>query len=201
MDLSCPLAREMMRQGPVREANLDDGIVVATDGSLKHNGSIGPGGGLCSLGRPSTRQQGSCIWDGNGCQTRAYGPGHRRHRFRRVPGPLLTDSKSSMDLLQSKQRVDFPLSRWLYRHPARQLLFQVAHLINRRAAAGVVTRLVKIKAHAGDPFNVNEAADALASAVAELDPTRSQDVDQEGVYFPRSVTGPSSDVEWRNRGR
>ena len=92
---------------------------------------------------------------------------------------VLTDSKSSMVLLQSMQRVDFPL--WLYRHPARQLLVHVVSLINRRAAAGVVTRLVKVKAHAGDPLN--EAADALASAAAELDPSRPQEVDPEGVYL------------------
>ena len=89
------------------------------------------------------------------------------------------DSKSRMDLLQSMQLADFPL--WLYRHPARQLLVQVARLINRWAAARVVRRLVKVKAHAGGPLN--ESADALASAAAELDPTRSQDVDPEGVCF------------------
>ena len=69
---------------------------------------------------------------------------------------------------------------WLYRHPARQLLGQVARLINMRAAPRVVMRLVKVMAHAGDPLN--EATDALAFAAAELDPTRSQDVDLEGVY-------------------
>ena len=37
------------------------------------------------------------------------------------------------------------------------------------------------QAHAGDPLN--EAADALASAAAELDSSRPQEVDQEGVYF------------------
>ena len=74
---------------------------------------------------------------------------------------LLTDSKSSMDLLQSMQRVDSGFPMWIYRHPARQLLGHVARLINQRAAAGVVTRLVKVKAHASDPLN--EAADALAT--------------------------------------
>ena len=54
---------------------------------------------------------------------------------------VLTESKSSMDLLQSMQRADFP--RWLYRNPARQPLVHVARLINQRAVAGVVTRLVQ----------------------------------------------------------
>ena len=40
---------------------------------------------------------------------------------------------------------------------------------------------MKVKEYAGDPLI--EAADALASAAAELDPLRSQDVDPEGVYF------------------
>ena len=77
------------------------------------------------------------------------------------------------------------VARLVYRHPDRQLLVQVVtqvkRLINRRAAARVVTRLVKVKAQAGDPLN--EAADALASAAAGLDPTRSQGVDPEGVYI------------------
>ena len=92
---------------------------------------------------------------------------------------ILTDSKASMDLLQSMQRADFPL--WLYRHPARQLLVHIARLINQRAADGVATRLVKVKAHAGDPLN--EAADTLASDAAELDPSQSQEVDPKGLHF------------------
>jgi hypothetical protein len=40
-------------------------------------------------------------------------------------------------------------------------------LPNRRHAAGVVTRFVKVKAHGGEPLN--EAADTLASAAAEAD--------------------------------
>ena len=71
-------------------------------------------------------------------------------------------------------------SLWLCRHPARQLLVYVVRLLNQRAVNGEVMRLVKVKAHAGDPLN--EAADTLASAAAELDPSRSQEVDLEGVY-------------------
>ena len=40
---------------------------------------------------------------------------------------------------------------------------------------------MKVKAHAGDPHN--EAADALASAAAELDPSRPQEVDPDEDYF------------------
>jgi hypothetical protein len=83
------------------------------------------------------------------------------------------------DLLLSMQREDFPL--WLYRHPARQLLVHIAGIINQHAANGVATRLVKVKAHAGDPLN--EAADTSASDAAELDPSQSQEVDPEVVHF------------------
>ena len=72
-------------------------------------------------------------------------------------------------------------SLWLCRHPARQLLVYVVRLHNQRAVNGEVMRLVKVKAHDGDPLN--EAAYTLASAAAESDPSRSQDVDPEGVYF------------------
>ena len=49
--------------------------------------------------------------------------------------------------------------------------------------SGVMTRFikVKVKAHSGEPLN--EAANALAGAAAEMDPTRPADVDPEGVYF------------------
>ena len=69
---------------------------------------------------------------------------------------ILTDSLSSMALLKNLQRRDFPL--WLYRHPMRQLATYVTNLINKRTAASVTTRLIKIKAHRGEPLN--EAADA-----------------------------------------
>jgi hypothetical protein len=92
---------------------------------------------------------------------------------------ILTDSLSSMSLLKSMQRRDFPL--WLHRLPERQLLIYVASLINGRAASDVITRFVKVKSHRAEPLN--EAADTLASDAAELDPSRPLDLDPEAVYF------------------
>ncbi len=69
---------------------------------------------------------------------------------------ILTDSLSSMDLLQSMQRGGFPLS--LYRHSVRHLLLHVVTLLNRRAATGRITRFIKVRAHRGEPLN--EAADS-----------------------------------------
>ena len=76
--------------------------------------------------------------------------------------------------MQSMQRADLPL--WLNRHLALQRLVHVTRLINQRAVAGLVTRLVQVGAHSGNP--INDAGDALASAAAELDQSLSQDVDQ-----------------------
>ncbi len=84
-----------------------------------------------------------------------------------------------MLLLDSLQRKDFPLS--LYRHPARQLLVYAVRLLNRRVDAGSITRLIKVKSHRAEPLN--NAADARASAAAEMDPTRPADLDPEAVYF------------------
>ena len=53
----------------------------------------------------------------------------------------------------------------------------VVGLINRRAVSDVVTRFVKVKTHRAEPLN--EAADALASDAAELDPSLPLDLDLE----------------------
>ena len=80
-----------------------------------------------------------------------------------------------MEVLKNLQRRDF------YRHPMRQLATYVTNLINKRTAASVTTRLIKVKFHRGEPLN--EAADASASEAAELDPSRPLDLDPEAVYF------------------
>ena len=40
MDLCCPSAREVL-QGPVGAAYSKEGVIVATDGTLKHDGAMG----------------------------------------------------------------------------------------------------------------------------------------------------------------
>jgi hypothetical protein len=79
------------------------------------------------------------------------------------------------------QSGDFPLS--LYRHSVRHLLLHVVKLLNRRAAAGHITRFIKVQAHRGEPLN--EAADALAAAAADSDLVRpvAMDLDLEAVHF------------------
>jgi hypothetical protein len=59
---------------------------------------------------------------------------------------VLTDSLSSMRLLKSMQRGDFPLS--LHRHPVRQLLLHVVRQLNRRAGTGCITKPPSLIQHA-----------------------------------------------------
>ena len=165
LDLSCPSAREVLL-GPMASAYKYEGVVVATDGSLKHDGAMGAA--FVALGNRVPAR--SVVVFGSEMSVRPELSGIAlalEYCLAEEDLAILTDSKASMDLQRSIQREDFPL--WLYRHPARQLLVYIARLINQSAANGVVTRLVKVKAHAGDPLN--EAADTMASAAAELDPS------------------------------
>ncbi len=62
----------------------------------------------------------------------------------------------------------------------------------------MTTRLVKVKAHCGEPLN--EAADALASAAAETDAgpmTGEMHLNQGAVHF--YLAGPVAPVEWDTR--
>ena len=110
---------------------------------------------------------------------------------------ILTDSLDSLTTLFSLRRADFPLS--LHRNPTRQLYTHIVQLLNQRHAAGVITRLVKVKAHCGEPLN--EAADALASAAAEADGvpmTGELHLDPWAMHFYLGHAGP---VEWHLRVR
>ncbi len=63
------------------------------------------------------------------------------------------------------------------------MLQHVVKLLNRRAAAGHITRFIKVREHRGEPLN--EAADALAAAVADSDPGSpvAMDLDPEAEHF------------------
>ena len=193
LDLTCPSSREALL-GSAGAAYTRSGIVVATDGSLRRDGSMGaamvakddrlPARSVAVFGPPSSLRPeltGIAI------------------ALEDCPGEedltILTDSLSSMRLLKSMQRGDFPLS--LHRHPVRQLLVHVVKLINRRAETGRATRFIKVRAHRGEPLN--ERADWLAGEAAESDPARSVALDQdpEAVHFCLRETW----VEWDTRVR
>ncbi len=72
-------------------------------------------------------------------------------------------------------------------------------LINQGAGTGCITRLVKVRAHRGEPLNP-EAADALASAAAESDPANPVAIeldDPEAVH----IMWNEKWVEWDTRLR
>jgi len=179
LDLSCPSSREAML-GPARNAYTHSGIVVATDGSLKTNGAMG----AAFVAKDSRLTERSVAVLGPPSSIRPELTGIAL-ALEACPQEeeltILTDCLSAMRLLKSTQRRDFPL--WLHRHPVRHLLKHVVNLVNARAASGSVTRFVKVRAHRGEPLN--EAADALAAAAAESDPTRSLtlDLDADTIYF------------------
>ena len=143
LDLTCLSAREATL-GPAGAAYRYGGITVGTDGSLKSNGAMGAAY-VAMGGRLPAR---SVAVHGSAASIR---PELTAIALACEDCPLtedlniLTDSLSSMELLKNLQRRDFPLS--LYRHPMRQLATYVTNLINKRTAASVTTRLIKIKSH------------------------------------------------------
>lgn len=190
-DVHDPTSREAML-GPSGQYYSLNGITVATDGSLKHDGAMGaafipltadmaPRGSTVFGSAMSIRPELTAILmavEACPCSQHLN---------------ILTDSLSSIRLLQNLQRTDFPL--WLHGHPMRQIARQLVHLVNQRAEQGSMTRFIKVKAHAGEPLN--EAADTLASQAAETDNARVTVVDPERIYFYSRGTL----VEWSSRLR
>jgi hypothetical protein len=80
---------------------------------------------------------------------------------------ILSDSKSSLQMLRGMQRQDFPV--FLHRMAERRILERVVRALNHRAEAGVRTRFIEVKAHSGEPLNT--LADHLATSAAGQDPT------------------------------
>ena len=91
---------------------------------------------------------------------------------------ILTDSKTSLQLLIGMQRKDFPV--FLHRRAERRFLERTVRALNRRADAGRVTHLCKVKGHSGDPLNYE--ADHHATRAAGLDPTLTE-LDPLAVLF------------------
>ena len=105
---------------------------------------------------------------------------------------ILTDSKASLQLLRGLQRRDFPV--YCHARTELPLLERAIRALNKRVEAGRNTRLVKVRAHAGEPLNT--WADQLASSASEEDPTERDShldplavylycEDQPGVWTPR----------------
>jgi len=189
LDPLSPSAKEATL-GPAGAAYGLSGITVGVDGSCKGDGAMGAA--MVPMG--NRIQARSAAVFGSASSIRPELTGITMALEECPEGEdlnILTDSLSAMLLLKNLQRKDFPLS--LYRHPVRQLLIYAVQLLNGRVAVGSVTRFLKVKSHRAEPLNT--AADASASAAAELDPTRPVDLDPEAVYFYFRDTP----VEWDAR--
>jgi len=161
LDADCPSFKEALL-GPGGASLNYSGTIIATDGAVKSDGSMGaayvalgnriPPRSFVVLGPPSAMRSELSGLD----QALADAPAE-------TDLTLLTDSLSSITKLMSMQRQDFP--EWLHGHPEKVLLESITHRINARARAKVMTRLIKVPAHKAHPLN--EAADAAASAAAE----------------------------------
>ncbi len=145
LDLGCLSSREA-RLGPVGAAYTRSGIVVATDGSLKKSWAMGaayavkdnrlPSRSVAGFGQPSWISQD--IFSGRTPRCLEDCPGEEDLN-------IITESLSSMRLLQNMQNQDFPLQ--LYSHTVLQLLLHVTKLINKRAESGRATHFMKVRAH------------------------------------------------------
>ena len=176
--LSSPYAREVLL-GPSGQHYMRGGIVVATDGSVKKDGSMGAAG--CWLeqvlpdfsffvhGMPKsiTPELSAIAW-----------------AIKQAPKEqtltILTDSLTSLRMLTNMQRKDFSL--WLHGDPNRSLLEHTVRLVNERVAEGQQIHFAKVPAHSGEPLN--EAADAAADKATQLLPEESPPEQ----YFDDSIT-------------
>ena len=196
VDPSDPFGREAA-YGPMGTVYRYSGLIVATDGSLKDDGRMGAA--FVSMGNRLPGRSVAVL--GSASSTRPELTGIALALEASPPDAeltILTDSLVAMATLFSLRRADFPLS--LHRNACRQLITHVVQLLNRRHAAGVVTRLVKVKSHCGEPLN--EAADALASAAAEADDSQLANelhLDPDSVHFYLDGYPTVWGVQVRNR--
>ena len=175
-DSACPSMTET-KLGPSGPLYAHHGILAATDGSVKKDGSMGA----------------SVVFsdpDLHVINFEVHGPAKSNipelaaiaaaARYAPMDKDLtiLTDSQDSLQLLTGMQRHDFPL--FLHRRIEKQLLEGAVKALNNRASSGARTSLVKVKAHAGEPLN--SLADWHASRAVGHDPTLHH-MDSDRVYF------------------
>jgi len=137
------------------------GHVIATDGSVKQDGSMGAA--YVALGDSIPPRSFVVLGPPSAMRAELSGLDQALADVAAEDANLHTDSLSSIEKLIDMQRKDFP--EWLHGHPERALLESVVRRINERARAGIMTRIIKVPAHAAHPLN--EAADAAASAAAD----------------------------------
>jgi hypothetical protein len=176
LDPACPSFKEVCL-GVTGQYYVDGGLVVATDGSVKQDGSMAA---AACWSRPELVPFGfEVLGPSKSVTPELAGLAAAAERSPLdCPLTVLTDSRSSLLLLLGMQRTDFPV--FLHRRTERPLLERVVRALNRRAEAGASTRLVKVKAHAGEPLNAWADLVATSSTGQILEET---DLDPSTVYF------------------
>ena len=163
-DPECPSMKETLL-GVTGNIYAQGGLIVATDGSVRKDGSMGAG---ACWSRPIRLPFSSAV----------HGP--PKSIFPELAGlaiaverspldedlTILTDSKISLQLLRGMQRQDFPV--FCQRRAELPLLERTIRALNGRVEAGRRTRLIKVRAHVGEPLNT--IADHLATKCADQAP-------------------------------
>lgn len=170
MDLSsegkCPfnsssLSMREARHGPGGPYYNWNGIVAASDGSVRKDGRMGAAAVTLDEKIPNLMR----LIQGEASTTTVELSGlalQVNATPKDTPLTILTDSLTSLYDLINTRRKDFSMQ--LRRHPQRQQLTDLIGPLNQRTAQ---TRLVKIRAHTGEPLN--EAADEVAGRATNLE--------------------------------
>ena len=152
--------------GPMSKYYNRQGVIAATDGSVQEDGAMG----AAATAIDAVFDDQIVGINGKGSSTTAEMVGLSL-AVEVSPNDqqltVFTDSLSSLQNLQRRQRKDFTK---LDPNPhIASILNKLVDLLNNKVANGLEIMLVKVKGHSGDPLN--ERADWLANQAATLDPT------------------------------
>ena len=160
---------EDLHFGPAASLYTDDCVVIATDGSVQQDGSMGAAATSLSDSIPE-RMQGvggnpsSTLAELSALQLAAEMVLERSNVKNAI---ILTDSLTSLTILEDRQRQDFRSTRW-HDDEIAVTSDKLIDTLNSCASNGQTLQLQKIKAHALEPLN--ERADELAERATGLPP-------------------------------
>ena len=179
---SSSLAMREARHGPAGPYYVKEGIIAATDGSLRKDGSMGAAavtldGKIPTLTKLVSGEVSTTTVELSGLALQV------KATPLDIPLTILSDSLTSLVALINTRRRDFSMR--LRRHPQRQQLEDLIGPLNQRTAQ---TLLVKIRAHTGEPLN--EAADEEAGRAANLSQETHPSPNPALCYFSDGEGGP-----------
>ena len=161
--------QEDMRFGPAADLYEDSELVIATDGSVQQDGSMGAAAAPLNDSLPEKLKG----VGGNPSSTLAELSALQLAADMAIERPMmknviiLTDSLTSLTILEDRQRQDFKSTRW-HDDEIATTSDKLIQTLNSCAGNGQLIRLQKIKAHALEPLN--ERADELAEKASALPP-------------------------------